>query len=372
MSELQTPQPMRISFAKKEEPTQEAAQEQESSLTQEGTEQASEEQPQEQAEAQPEQQQEVQQEQEPTQESDSGNDEAVDLTDEVAISHLSETLGENISTLDELEEYYKNKYSASQQFASDEIKVINDFIANTGRTVQEYFQTQTTNYDELGDIDVLFQKAKAIYPEASEQEIKDWLETEYKTNAEEYSEREVNAAKFKLRADAKQAREEFKKWQDTYRQPVQQKEQKSEIDPKVVKQGVTQATKELNSIAFDEVEGWSFGVTDEMKQLASETVASMSQLELSRYADQNGNINYKEAVAEQALLLHVDVLVKGAIEHGKSLAAKEYVTEKKNINLPNQPVHANTNEKPAVKPGWQQLAELSGRNRGGLVIKSNT
>ena len=352
------------------EPTEET---QDSSLTQEQNEQPEVQDSQETTEATAEAtQEEVTQEQpEAEQQTEQGSqeeNEVVDLTTEVALERLQEDLGRQI-TLDELRQALSTEPQSS--FANDELQKVNDYVRDTGRSVQDYYRTQATDYSSMEDVDVIKELYRQAQPDMPQEELDAFLDVEYKLGGEDdgYSQKEMLAAKAKLRQDAANARQQFNKLKQDYLAPVEQSRGKepSETDIAQFKEAVSTNGNELGEFEFEGVD-WKFGVTDQMRELAIETVSSMSPQELAYYSDENGNVNYFDAVAEKAVIQNLDGIVKNAIEHGKNMAAKEMVTERKNITVPEQQAPAQTTKTHEQKVVDALRGQLG--NKRGLRIQT--
>ena len=61
--------------------------------------------------------------------------------DEVVLQYLSEKLGRDLSSFDDLNTPVSE--TESSDFASEQLRIINEYVKNTGRTVQDYLNTQS-------------------------------------------------------------------------------------------------------------------------------------------------------------------------------------------------------------------------------------
>lgn len=346
---------------------------QESSLTNQT--QESQEQPQQEVQAEtqveaPQQEttQETQQETTNEETNEPSNDEVIDLTTDVALEQLQEELGRPI-TLEEIRTAMDT--ANANPFANDEVSQLNKFIQETGRTAQDYYRTQATDYSSMSDIDVVRELYRQADPDMPQDELDAMLDVNYKLGGEDdgYSSKELLAAKAQLRKDAKNARGQFEQIKKDYLTPIQSNSsnQPSETDIAAFKESVVSEGNQLGDFEFEGVD-WKFGVADDMRQLAVETVSSMSPQELSYYADENGNINYFEAVAEKAVVQNLDTIVKNAIEHGRDLERESQVKDRKNINIPEQQAPAQTTKTYDQKV-VDALRQSMGRS-GGLKIQT--
>ena len=152
------------------------------------------------------------------------NDQTDDISDdEVVLQYLSEKLGRDINSFDDLNN--NNQPVESNDFASDQLKVINDYIKNTGRTVQDYINTQTVDLSNVSDEAVLREYIRLDNPKLTDAELNDYLTETYRTDKEKHSAREMNAGKVQLTKDAKAARDYFNQIKQEYAMPSESKQQ---------------------------------------------------------------------------------------------------------------------------------------------------
>jgi len=269
-------------------------------------------------------------------ESDSNQDEVVDLSTDVAIEYLSEQLGRKL-TFEELQQINTQQQNP---FASEEIETLNKYIRETGRTTQDFYRTQATDYTSMGDVDVVREYMKALDPDLTNEELNADIDISYKLDEDGgYSEKETLAAQAKLKRDAKVAREWFSKVKQDYQMPLQKGSQStaiSEQEVQAMRQAIAGSGNEIGEFTFGEDVDFKFAVTDQMRNEAIELVQSLSPQQLSMYADENGNVNYKAAVATELIVNNIESIVKNTWSAAQDALRKEYVKDKKNITIPEQ------------------------------------
>lgn len=269
-------------------------------------------------------------------ESDSNQDEVVDLSTDVAIEYLSEQLGRKL-TFEELQQINTQQQNP---FASEEIETLNKYIRETGRTAQDFYLTQTTDYTSMGDVDVVREYMKALDPDLTNEELNADIDISYKLDEDGgYSEKETLAAQAKLKRDAKVAREWFSKVKQDYQMPLQKESQStaiSEQEVQAMREAIVSNGNEIGEFTFGEDVDFKFAVTDQMRNEAIELVQSLSPQQLSMYADENGNVNYKAAVATELIVNNIESIVKNTWSAAQDALRKEYVKDKKNITIPEQ------------------------------------
>ena len=300
-------------------------------------------------------------------ESDSNQDEVVDLSTDVAIEYLSEQLGRKL-TFEELQQINTQQQNP---FASEEIETLNKYIRETGRTAQDFYRTQTTDYTSMSDVDVVREYMKALDPDLTNEELNADIDISYKLDEDGgYSEKETLAAQAKLKRDAKVAREWFNKVKQDYQLPQQQSQNTaiSEQEVQAMRQAIAGSGNEIGEFTFGEDVDFKFAVTDQMRNEAIELVQSLSPQQLSMYADENGNVNYKAAVATELIVNNIESIVKNTWSAAQDALRKEYVKDKKNITIPEQlapqPVQQGSDEHEVIK----QLRQAN--QRSGMRIQT--
>ena len=125
--------------------------------------------------------------------------------DDIVLQYLSEKLGRDITSFDDFDN--REYETESNDFASEQLRVINDYVRNTGRTVQDYLNTQTVDLSDVSDDAGLKEYLRLDNADLTEAELNDYMTAPYKMDKEEYSTRDMNAGKVLLMNDARAARE---------------------------------------------------------------------------------------------------------------------------------------------------------------------
>jgi outer membrane biosynthesis protein TonB len=146
-------------------------------------------QPEEQPEPQPEPQAEVQAEpqvEQPTQEAAPEQQEYTDSqVEEAVFSFLSERLGRDVKTLDDLSQ------PEAQPELDERIAVIADFVNKTGRDPMDWFKYQSVNPSEMDDMTAIATHMRTQYPDLSDKEINVLMKNKYTVDPDLHDEGEV-------------------------------------------------------------------------------------------------------------------------------------------------------------------------------------
>ena len=125
---------------------------------------------------------------EEAQSSETFQDEEIrELNDEDALFVLNEKYGTNYENLENLLNDLESEKQQSN-FASEQIENINRFVEETGRSVEDYYMTQTQDYENMSDEQVVKEYLKLENPDLTQKEIDLFYNDTYKQGDEKYSE----------------------------------------------------------------------------------------------------------------------------------------------------------------------------------------
>ena len=94
-----------------------------------------------------------------------------------------------------------------QESTIDErVKVIADFVEQTGRNPEDWFRYQALNPSEMDDMTAIRVSMSNEYPNLSGEEVDMLVGSKYKLDEDYHSEDEVKLSKLQLKIDADKAR----------------------------------------------------------------------------------------------------------------------------------------------------------------------
>ena len=251
--------------------------------------------------------------------------------DEIVLQYLSEKLGRDITSFDNLS---NTEYETeSNDFASEQLRVINDYVKNTGRTVQDYLNTQTVDLSDVSDDAVLKEYLRLDNPDLTEAELNDYMTATYKMDKEEYSTRDMNAGKVQLKNDARAAREYFNEVKEEYAMPNES------FDTGVSEEERGEWLGQMES-EVDDLEGLSFEMNDQGEEFVynlddearNEIKNYNSNLEnfFDKYVDQNGDWDFDALNTDMYILNNVDKIIRGVANQYRSKGTESVINEIKN------------------------------------------
>ena len=251
--------------------------------------------------------------------------------DEIVLRYLSEKLGRDLSSFDDLNT--TSEKTESNDFASEQLRVINDYVKNTGRSVEDYLNTQNVDLSNVSDDAVLKEYLRLDNPNLTEAELNDYMATTYKMDKEEYNERQMNAGKVQLMKDAKTARDYFNKVKEEYAMPNES------FDTGVSEEDRSEWINTMSS-EVDDLEGISFTMNDKGEEFVynlddearNEIKNYNSNLEnfFDKYVDENGDWDFDALNTDMYVLNNMDKIVRGVANQYRSKGTESVINEIKN------------------------------------------
>jgi hypothetical protein len=252
--------------------------------------------------------------------------------DEVVLQYLSEKLGRDLTSFDDLNTTTSTE-TENNDFASEQLQVINEYVKNTGRTVQDYLNTQTVDLTNVSDDALMKEYLRIDNPNLTDAELNDYMATTYKTDKEAYSDRETNAGKVQLMKDAKAARDYFNKVKEDYAMPIKAD------DPAVSEKERGEWLGQMES-EVDDLEGLSFAMNDQGEEFVynldddarQEIKGYNSNLEnfFDKYVNESGDWDFDALNTDMYILNNIDKIVRGVANQYRSKGTESVINEIKN------------------------------------------
>ena len=251
--------------------------------------------------------------------------------DEVVLQYLSEKLGRDLTSFDDLNT--TGTETESNDFASEQLQVINEYVKNTGRTVQDYLNTQTVDLTNVSDDALMKEYLRIDNPNLTDAELNDYMATTYKTDKEAYSDRETNAGKVQLMKDAKTARDYFNQVKQDYAMPVKADDPAvSEAERGEWLSQMEETVNDLEGLSFsmnDKGDEFIYNLDDDARQ---EIKGHNSNLEnfFDKYVDKSGDWDFDALNTDMYILNNIDKIVRGVANQYRSKGTESVINEIKN------------------------------------------
>jgi len=304
-------------------------------------------QPEPQAEVQPEPQPETPTEQ-PTQEAAPEEEISDAQVEEAVFSFLSERLGRDVQSLDDLAQQ-------SQPELDERIAVIADFVSKTGRDPMDWFKYQSTNPSEMDDMTAIATHMRTQYPDLSDKEINVLMKNKYTVDADLHDESEVQMGQIQMKLDAKAARDAISEMRDGFQMPVQEAASEEPFINEEWISKMTSSVNELEGLQFDLGEGndFKFGFQENYKKSLIDKNARLDEY-FDPYVDNNGNWDYELLSSHRALIDNIDTIAKEIYKKGLGDGQRNLVTQAANVST-TQP--NSQGEQTTENPLTQQLKD---------------
>jgi|TARA_R110000823_G_scaffold195811_1_gene327141 hypothetical protein len=252
--------------------------------------------------------------------------------DELAVSrYVSEKLGVEIESIDQLSAYLQQQQQ--QSTIDDRIKVIADFVEQTGRNPEDWFRYQALNPSEMDDMTAVRISMSNEYPSLNGEEVDMLVGSKYKLDEEYHNEDELKLSKLQLKIDADKARKGIDKIRSQYTAPAKTQEEpvKSPIDERWIN-NMKEQTNNLEAVTFELADGkeFEFGVQDSYR---SKLIDKNTNLEsyFDQYIDQKGNWDYDKFNIHQTLVDNIDAIAKSLYQQGMSDGQRKVVDQAANV-----------------------------------------
>lgn len=322
------------------------------------------------AQQSPEPQQEIEQQEAAVEEQPQSSLQEDEITEEemeqAMLSYLSERLGREVSSLDEIGGTQDTSAEIDERVAA-----INEFVRKTGRDPQDWFTYQAMNTSEMDDVSAVATQLRNQYGDLSDSDLALLIENKYKLDADLYDESEVRLSQIQLKMDADKARQEIESLRSEYAAPVKEQtneEPESFIDDNWLN-NMSAEVDALEGIEFElgKDKAFTFGLEDNYKAQLKSKNENIEDF-FGAYTDDSGNWDFEKWNMHQAVLDNVETIVKTAYQQGLGDGQRNLVDKAANVQSTSPNEGANTGQG-NVKSIEEQLKNALGMNDNGLTFK---
>lgn len=281
---------------------------------------------------------------EPTQE-----EKKLKITDDLAFNYLSEKLGKDIKSYDDLKIENENPLESDPY-----LKSLYEWRKKTNRPLEDWIKYQK-DYSQLSDMDVAKEFLQYEYPELTEKEIS--LELRKYQSTEDDFEDESALKTLELKKLATKGRKVLQELNTQLEQPntanlTPELKQDLEIarEYKTLLQQQEQSQKQYSQAINKEslsTDSFELNLSDDLKisyKLSEQNKKELPQLidTMPHWKNQDGSWNYKAVINDAIKISHFDKMVKLAYEQGLSAGKESIISEAKNTTL-SQPLPNGAN-----------------------------
>ena len=284
---------------------------------------------------------------------------APEEVDTAVFEFLSERLGRNVSSLDDLQAQQQE-----QREIDERISVIADFVEKTGRDPQDWFIYQSMNPSEMDDMTAIQVQMASDYPNLSQEEIGMLVSSKYKLDPDLNSEDEVKLSQLQMKIDASNARKGIDDMRLQYQAPERQ--EKADASP-IDDTWISNMRSELDSMEGIEFnlgndKTFTFGMDENYKNQLAEKNTRLDEF-FDPYVREDGSWDYDTLNMHRAVIDNVESIVQSVYRQGMSDGQRGIVNKAANVS-PTSPNQGQASNGP--DPLTQQLKEALGGNKGGF------
>lgn len=269
--------------------------------------------------------------------------------DSAVTQYLSETLGIELSSIQDLLGLIQQPQETQQAEIDERLRVIADFMAETGRNPEDWFMYQSIKPDEMSDVEAVRSQLAVQYTNLSTDEIDLLLSNKYKLDENVYSEEDVRISKIQLKIDADEARRKISSIRENFKAPVIQpkaevEELQSPIDDNWVAKMVEDAST-IDSITFQVGDKeFEFGLNEQQKRQMIDKNANIENF-FDDYIYEDGSWDYEKLNLHRAVLDNIDNIVQSVYKQGLSDGQMNVVQKAANVDItaPKVNPQGNTN-----------------------------
>lgn len=255
--------------------------------------------------------------------------------DESSVSrYVSEKLGVEIESIDELSQFMQQLQQQSQQPQVDErVKAISDFVQQTGRNPEDWFKYQSLNTSEMDDMTAVRVSMSNEYPNLSGDEIDMLVGSKYKLDEDYHSEDEIKLSKLQLKIDADKARQGIEQIRSQFAAPAprQSEEVQSPIDENWIR-SMQEQTNNLEAVTFELADGkeFEFSINDSYRNQLIDKNSNIESF-FDQYISQDGQWDHDKFNIHQTLIDNIDAIAKSLYQQGLSDGQRKVVDQAANV-----------------------------------------
>ena len=258
---------------------------------------------------------------------------------------LNEKYGTNYDDLDELLDDIES--SRESDYASEQVAQLDRFVRETGRTADDFFRTQTQDYDQMSDEQIIKEYLQVENPDLSGKEIDLFYDNTYRQNEEKYNSEDIELGKVHLKRDVSRARQELLDLQDEYWAPVRDEEGYSEQDiiemeaqeqmeidnyKEDLYDAMDEEIDDIESLTFevnDKGETFEYKLTEEDKQMVGEQLSNLDDF-FDPYIDQDGNWDTESLALDMIAMKLQSKIVRSVANQYRSQGTEQVLRDIKN------------------------------------------
>jgi hypothetical protein len=252
--------------------------------------------------------------------------------DSMINGYLSERLGIDDLTIDMLQERL-NTPQQQQAELDERVAKIAEFVQQTGRSPEEWFQYQQLNPTEMDDLSAIKLQTMSEYPDLTPDQVDRLVSSRYKLDEDMYDESEIELSKIQLQIDATKAKQSIEELRSNYTLPQNQVSTEDLFDENWVS-NMRSTVSDIDGISFDLPNGeeFTFGLDNAYK---SDLINKNANLEtyFDQYIDDKGNWDVESLSIHRAVIDNMPAIAKALYQQGLSDGQRNLVGKAANAQV---------------------------------------
>jgi len=250
--------------------------------------------------------------------------------DSIALQKLSERLNMKFDSFDQVSEQFNRQADIDPRVAA-----INEFVTETGRSVDDWYKYQTLDTSEMDDQKAVRMQMEMDFPKLTSAEIDTLMKNKYKLDSERHTEEEVATSSVELKMQAEKARQSIEEIREAFRTPDPSQATEDEFMSTIDDQWVASMSKEvdnLDGISFDLPTGktFTYGLADQYKDTLKEKNAKLESF-FDSYVSDDGKWDYDLLNSHRAVTDNIDQIVSAVYRQGMSDGQRRVVQNAANV-----------------------------------------
>ena len=250
--------------------------------------------------------------------------------DSIALQKLSERLNMKFDSFDQVSEQFNRQADIDPRVAA-----INEFVTETGRSVDDWYKYQTLDTSEMDDQKAVRMQMEMDFPKLTSGEIDTLMNNKYKLDSERHTDEEVATSSVELKMQAEKARQSIEEIREAFRTPDPSQATEDEFMSPIDDQWVASMSKEvdnLDGISFDLPTGktFTYGLADQYKDTLKEKNAKLESF-FDSYVSDDGKWDYDLLNSHRAVTDNIDQIVSAVYRQGMSDGQRRVVQNAANV-----------------------------------------
>lgn len=287
----------------------------------------------------------------------------LEITDDLIYGKLSERLGRDITSLDDLVVKEEVVKEVPREYISEFGKKYEEYYKDTGRTPEDFLNLQR-DIDSLSKADVIKESLKLQNPDLSREELDYLYSRDYSIDPDEMTESEVRDREIKIKMDYNKGKRALDADKAKYAVPNEdsiasiearkaETQQQLEERQKNWAADVKKSSAEIKGIDIDLGESLKFthAIPDDSKKSVSDIASDLTMSKWAeRYQRSDGTLDAKQLQKDIYIRDNLDSIISDAVTQAIAKNTESIIKTDKNINF-------KSDSKPNVKPNLSKQAE---------------